>query len=128
MAPARSESVCKSRSGTSIRRDCFRQQAIDPDFAQYTGPRNVLIPRQPLHGVVKEFPLGFQDSFQCLFDRPAATETVYPHLTALADPYYPVSCLIVGRGIPPLIEQEDVVGLYQRKSFAPDSGRSEQCE
>ena len=87
MAPARSESVCKSRSGMSIGRDCFRQQAIDPDFTQYTNPRDVLTLRQPLHGVVEELSPGFQDSLQCLLDRPAATETVYPHLAALADPY-----------------------------------------
>lgn len=71
-------------SGMCVGRGCFRQQAIDPDLAQYTSPCNVLTLRQPLHGVVEELPFGFQDSFQCFLDRPAATETVYLHLATLA--------------------------------------------
>ena len=61
----------------------FRQQEIDPDFAQYTGLRSILVLRQPFHDGVEELPFGFQDSFQCFLDHLAATETVYPYLAAL---------------------------------------------
>ena len=77
--------------------------------------------RKSIDNVIEGSLLAFMDRIEEFFDSISASKSVNMYDTLLAQSNNAITCLSIGRRIPPFIEEDHVVGFRQRKALASNA-------